>query len=162
MIAASFGIGWFSGNTGNHSFQKHQNMKKVSSIGGIFFKCKNPTAVRKWYEKHLGLNTDQYGTTFEWRQAHDSLKKGFTQWGPFNENTKYFEPSAKDFMINYRVENIRLLVDELKKEGVNVVDEIQSYEYGDFVHIMDIEGNKIELWEPNDIEFEKIVKVRTK
>ena len=80
----------------------------------------------------------------------DSTKKGLTQWNPFPENTKYFEPSAKDFMINYRVENLEALVEELKKENVTIVDKIESYDYGKFVHILDIEGNKIQLWEPKD------------
>ncbi len=137
-------------------------MKKVTGIGGIFFKCKDVEKVKTWYKKHLGLDTDAYGTNFEWRQADDSTAKGFTQWSPFSENTKYIEPSQKDFMINYRVENIEKLVEELKKEGVNVLDNIEKFEYGKFVHILDIEGNKIELWEPNDIEYDKIVEGRTK
>jgi len=83
-------------------------------------------------------------------------KKGFTQWSPFNEKTKYFEPSTKDFMINYRVDNLEVLVEELKKEGVTIADKIETVEYGKFVHIIDIEGNKVELWEPNDIEYEKL------
>ena len=103
------------------------------------------------------MNTDKYGTTFEWRQAGDSSQKGFTQWGPFTETTKYFLPSVKEFMINYRVENIENLVQQLKSEGVQVVDSIQTVEYGKFIHIMDIEGNKIELWEPNDTEYQKII-----
>ena len=89
-------------------------------------------------------------------------KKGFTQWSPFAETTKYFEPSTKDFMINYRVENLEALVKELKKEGVIIADTIESYNYGKFVHIIDIEGNKVELWEPNDIEYNKIVGGLTK
>jgi predicted enzyme related to lactoylglutathione lyase len=93
---------------------------------------------------------------FEWRQAADSTKKGFSQWTPFKEKTKYFEPSTKEFMINYRVENLGTLVEELKKEGVTVTDTIETFDYGKFVHIMDMEGNKIELWEPNDIEYEKL------
>ena len=137
-------------------------MKRVTSLGGIFFKCKDPEKVKEWYSKHLGFNTDQYGTTFEWRQSNDQTKKGFTVWSPFNETTKYFEPSSKGFMINYRVENIEQLLEELKKEGVTVVDEIEVYDYGKFVHILDIEGNKIELWEPNDTEYEKILGVRMK
>jgi len=131
-------------------------MKKVTGIGGIFFKCKDPKQMREWYETNLGLNTNEYGAVFEWRQGADSTKKGFSQWSPFSEKTKYFEPSTKDFMINYRVENIETLIEELKKNGVTVVDTIETVEYGKFVHIMDIEGNKIELWEPNDIEFEKL------
>ena len=131
-------------------------MKRVTSIGGVFFKTKDPDKVKQWYSKHLGLNTDNYGTTFEWRQATDANKKGYTQWSPFKESTTYFQPSEKQFMINYRVENLEWLVGELKKEGVTITDSIVSVEYGKFVHIMDIEDNKIELWEPNDIEFEKL------
>jgi predicted enzyme related to lactoylglutathione lyase len=130
--------------------------KKVTGIGGIFFKCKDPKAVREWYRKHLGFETNQYGAVFEWRQGADSSQKGFSQWSPFKETTKYFEPSTRDFMINYRVENLEALIEQLKKDAVTVTDSIQSVEYGKFVHIMDLEGNKIELWEPNDIEFEKL------
>lgn len=133
-----------------------EKMKRVTSIGGIFFKCKDPSKMREWYKTHLGLNTNQYGAVFEWRHATDSTKKGFSQWSPFNEKTKYFEPSTKEFMINYRVENLKALVIELKKEGVTLTDTIETYDYGKFVHIMDIEGNKIELWEPNDIKYEKM------
>jgi len=137
-------------------------MKKVTGIGGIFFKCKDPNKMKEWYNKNLGLQTDEYGTSFEWRLSDDPDKKGYTQWSPFPESTKYIEPSTKDFMINYRVENIVALVEELKNEGVTVLDDIESFEYGKFVHILDIEGNKIELWEPNDIEYDKIVDGRTK
>ena len=133
-------------------------MKKVTGIGGIFFKCKDPNKMKEWYQKHLGLNTNEYGATFEWYQGADSTKKGSTQWSPFAETTKYFEPSTKDFMINYRVENLVELVEELKKEGVVIVDNIETFEYGKFVHIIDVEGNKVELWEPNDVEFEKLGK----
>jgi len=100
---------------------------------------------------------------FEWRQGADTTKKGFTQWSPFSEKTKYFEPSMKDYMINYRVDNLEWLVDQLKKEGVTIADTIERVEYGKFVHILDVEGNKVELWEPNDIEFEKLgIKIGSK
>ena len=135
---------------------KEPSQKKVTGIGGIFFKCKDSKKIRDWYKLHLGLNTNNYGTVFEWRQGADTSKTGFTQWSPFNEKTKYFEPSTKDFMINYRVENLEKLVDQFKKTGVIITDTIQTVEYGKFVHIMDIEGNKIELWQPNDLEFEKL------
>jgi len=135
---------------------KTHNMKKVTGIGGIFFKCKDPGKVREWYKANLGLNTNQYGAVFEWWQGADSSKKGFTQWSPFSEKTEYFKPSEKDFMINYRVENLEALVDELQKNGVTITDSIETYEYGKFVHIVDIEGNKIELWEPNDVAYEKL------
>lgn len=132
--------------------------KKVTGIGGIFFKCKDPKKVKEWYKTNLGFSIDQYGAVFEWRQGADSARKGFTQWSPFGEKTKYFEPSAKEFMINYRVENLEALVTELKKNNVTVVDSIETYDYGKFVHIMDVEQNKIELWEPNDIAYEKLGK----
>lgn len=137
-------------------------MKRVTGIGGIFFKCKNPEQIKAWYQKHLGLDTDAYGTNFEWRQSDAPEKKGFLQWSPCVEQTKHFEPGKKDFMINYRVENLEALVKALKEEGVTVLDEIETFEYGKFVHILDMEGNKIELWEPNDIAYDKIVEGRTK
>src|SRR4030095_9802279 len=133
-------------------------MKKVTGIGGIFFKCQDPNKMKEWYKTHLGLDTNDYGATFEWREDADPTKKGSTTWSPFTDKTKYFEPSTKDFMINYRVENLEALVEQLKKDSVIITDKIETVEYGKFVHIMDIEGNKIELWEPNDIEFEKLGK----
>jgi predicted enzyme related to lactoylglutathione lyase len=126
-------------------------MKKVTGIGGVFFKCKDPNAINEWYKKHLGFDTTEYGTSFEWLQedpVSGATTKGLTQWNPFKESTKYFEPSTKDFMINYRVENLEALVEELKKDNVTIVDNIESYDYGKFVHILDLEGNKIQLWEP--------------
>ena len=137
-------------------------MKKVTGIGGIFFKCKDPKKMKEWYKTNLGLQTDDYGTSFEWRHSDFPDRKGYTAWSTFPETTNYLEPSKKDFMINYRVENIEMIVEELKKEGVTVLDSIEVFEYGKFVHILDHEGNKIELWEPNDEEYEKILGVRMK
>lgn len=126
--------------------------KKVTGIGGIFFKCQDPKKVKEWYAKHLGLKTDEYGSMFEFREA-DNDEKAYLQWSPFEENTNYFEPSQKQFMINYRVVDIENLVLELKNEGVTILDDIATYDYGKFVHILDPEGNKIELWEPVDSAF---------
>ncbi len=137
---------------------KDESYKKVTGIGGIFFKCKDPKAVREWYHNNLGLSINDYGSVFEWRQGADTSKLGFTQWSPFKETTKYFHPSTKDFMINYRVENIVMLIKDLKANGVTIVDTLETYDYGKFIHILDLEGNKIELWEPNDIEFAKLGK----
>jgi predicted enzyme related to lactoylglutathione lyase len=131
--------------------------KRVTAIGGIFFKCQDPAAVREWYNKHLGFNTDQYGTSFEWRHADDPEKKGYSVWSTFPKDTKYFEPSGKDFMINLRVEDLDWLLAELKKEGIEQIGETQAYEYGKFAHIIDPEGNKIELWQSNDEEYEKMI-----
>ncbi|MBK8842422.1 MAG: VOC family protein [Saprospiraceae bacterium] len=125
-------------------------MKKVTGIGGIFFKCKDPKEMKEWYKTDLGMDTNEYGVTFEWKEAEDSTKNGSTHWSPFSETTKYFEPSTKDFMINYRVDNLEDLAEELKKEGVTILDTIETYDYGKFLHIMDMEGNKIELWEAVD------------
>jgi len=124
--------------------------KRVTGIGGIFFKANDPEAIKAWYAKHLGLATDESGSMFEFRSADEPEKKGYLQWSPFSRKTKYFEPSSKDFMINYRVENLEKLLDELKEEGVQIVGEMETYEYGKFAHILDPEGNKIELWEPVD------------
>ncbi len=135
---------------------------RVTGIGGIFFKSENPDEMKEWYKNNLGLNTDKWGTTFEWFEGRDSTKKGFTQWSPFPDKTKYFEPSPKEFMINYRVVHLEKLLEKLKQNGVSILDSIEKFEYGKFVHILDNEGNKIELWEPNNIEYDKIVEGRTK
>jgi len=126
-------------------------MKKVTGIGGIFFKCKDTAKMKDWYAKNLGFPTNEWGTMFEWQQADERVKNGVTTWSTFPENTTHFEPSTKDYMINYRVENIDDLVEQLKSDGITIVDEVVTYaEYGKFVHILDPEGNKIELWEPVD------------
>lgn len=129
------------------------NHKKVTGIGGIFFKCKDAGKLKSWYEKHLGLQTNEYGSLFEFRSTDDPQQKCYLQWSPFPQDTKYFEPSKREFMINYRVENLEALIEDLKAEGVEIVDEMEIYEYGKFVHILDAEGNKIELWEPVDQVF---------
>ena len=124
---------------------------RVTGIGGIFFKSEDPKASKEWYKTHLGFNTDNYGSTFWWKdkQGNDCS----TQWSAFESKTDYFEPSKKDFMFYYRVENLVELLQELKKEGVTIVGEMQEFEYGKFGWILDNEGNKIELWEPVDKAF---------
>jgi len=103
-----------------------------------------------------------FGSNFEWRQGMDSTKKGFTIWAPFKETTKYFQPSDKQFMINYRVEQLDVLLATLKTAGILPTDTVEKVSYGKFVHLMDPEGNKIELWEPNDVEFAKMGTITTK
>lgn len=126
-----------------------KQMKKVTGIGGVFFKSKDPQKTTEWYKKHLGLETNPYGATFEWYESQDSTTKAQTQWTPFPETTDYFgDAPQQNFMINYRVENLEELVDELKSEGVTIVDKIEKYDYGKFVHIIDGDGNKVQLWEP--------------
>ena len=126
---------------------------KFKGIGGKFFFPDDPNKTKAWYEKHLGLAIDDWGSSFEFRNTHRPDEINYLQWSPFERNSDYFNPSKKEFMINYRVQNIVGLVEQLKADGVEVLDEISYYDYGKFVHIMDDEGNKIELWEPVDIVF---------
>jgi predicted enzyme related to lactoylglutathione lyase len=157
LIVTAFGSGFaLHAALNNNQELQAATLKKVTGIGGIFFKCKDPKKVRAWYETNLGLHTNPYGAVFEWHQGADSSKKGFTQWSPFSEKTKYFEPSTKDFMINYRVHDLEALLKELKKNQVIMLDTMLTVPYGKFIHIMDVEGNKLELWEPNDTEYEKM------
>lgn len=132
---------------------KSEKEPKVTGIGGIFFKSKNPDSTKEWYSKNLGLVPNDYGSMFEFREVGNPDDPAYLQWSPFNSETEYFNPSDKEFMINYRVQNIEGLVDKLKENGVTILDNIEEYEYGKFVHIMDNDGNKIELWEPVDEVF---------
>lgn len=129
---------------------------KVTGIGGIFFKSKNPKETNEWYGKNLGLAIDDYGSPFEFRNANNPTEINYLRWSTFDEKSDFLTPSEKEFMINYRVQNIEGLVRNLKNNGVQVLDSIQEYEYGKFVHLLDLEGNKIELWEPIDSFFTKM------
>ncbi len=151
LVSFSFGFGL-------NSFisEETKEIKKVTGIGGVFFKCKDPKKLKEWYKKNLGLNTDQYGTNFQWYQGADSTKKGYTQWSPFSEKTTYFGNPEQKFMINYRVADMDYLVKEFKKEGIVMVDSVETVEYGKFLHILDLEGNRVELWEPYDNDYGKI------
>ncbi|PKP27058.1 MAG: hypothetical protein CVU03_00495 [Bacteroidetes bacterium HGW-Bacteroidetes-2] len=137
--------------------KKEKNVKipakeqRVTGLGGFFFKTKNPTEIISWYKKHLGLNTDAYGCTFWWKDKEGNNCS--TQWSPFAEDTSYFDPSEKQFMQNFRVENLVVLLEKLKKEGVTILGKIEEFEYGKFGWILDPEGNKIELWQPIDSAF---------
>ena len=125
-----------------------KNGPKVVGIGGIFFKSENPEETKKWYENNLGIVTDQYGTMFKSRNIDNSDEINYLQWSPFNKDTDYFNPSKKEFMINYRVQKIEEFVKILKTKGITIVDTIEEYEgIGKFVHILDPDGNKLELWE---------------
>jgi predicted enzyme related to lactoylglutathione lyase len=126
--------------------------KRVTGIGGLFFKTTNPKDSKNWYKKHLGFDTDDWGCTFWWKDKDG--KKCSTQWSPMAKDSDYFKPSKKEFMFNYRVENLVELLAVLKSEGVTIVGEIQTYDYGKFGWILDNDGNKIELWEPIDSAFE--------
>lgn len=125
-------------------------MKKgrATGIGGVFFKSKDPAALNSWYTQHLGLKTNPYGALFEFRNSLDTEQRNYLQLSPFPESTDYFSPSSREFMINFRVENLDALLEQLREAGIQQVGEIMRESYGNFAHIMDPEGNKIELWEP--------------
>ncbi len=124
-------------------------MKRVTGIGGVFFKARDPDGMREWYHKHLGIKSGQYGdASFEWRAQGDPERIGYTVWSMMADDTTYFDPSTSPFMINYRVADLDGLLKKLREEGVEVDDRIEEYEYGRFGWIMDPEGNRIELWEP--------------
>jgi predicted enzyme related to lactoylglutathione lyase len=129
--------------------------KRVTGIGGLFFKSDDPKNLKGWYAKHLGLPMDDYGCSFQWIDPNqpDAKAPAVTAWSPMAQNTKYFQPSEKQFMFNYRVENLVELMEALTQEGVQIVGKIEEYPYGKFGWIMDPEGNKIELWEPKDDGF---------
>jgi len=127
----------------------NETTPKVTGLGGIFFFMDNPKETKEWYVKNLGLEINEWGSaSFESRNLEKPEEIESTQWCPFKKGDEYFSPSKKEFMVNYRVQNIEGLVEKLKANGVTVLDDIETYEYGKFVHIMDTEGNKIELWEP--------------
>jgi predicted enzyme related to lactoylglutathione lyase len=132
--------------TGNEPLK--DTTPKVTGIGGIFFFSDDPIKTKEWYAKNLGLETNEWGTSFESRNINRPDEINILQWSPFKKGSDYFAPSKKEFMINYRVQNIEGLVKKLKANGVTILDKIETYDYGKFVHVMDSEGNKIELWEP--------------
>lgn len=123
----------------------------VSGLGGFFFKTQDPDFIKTWYKEHLGMDTDQYGWTFWWKDKEGNDCS--TQWSPFKEDTTYFAPSEKQFMMNLRVKDLHKLLAQLKNEGVTIVGEVEEFSYGKFGWILDPEGNKLELWEPNDSAF---------
>jgi len=129
---------------------KKKTSPRVTGIGGIFFKAQDAPKLRAWYQKHLGLPLDPAwgGWSFFWRDAKSPQKKGYTVWSAFEGDTEYFKPSKKPFMINYRVADLKRVLAELKKEGVQVDPKTEESEFGKFGWIMDPEGHRIELWEP--------------
>lgn len=133
----------------NETSKKNDSTPKVVGVGGIFFYSENPEKSKEWYTKNLGIKMNNWGSSsFDSRDINNPEKINSLQWKPFKQGDEYFSPSKKEFMINYEVQHIEALVDQLKENGVTILDSITTYDYGKFVHIMDDEGNKIELWEP--------------
>lgn len=153
FLILSCGISDKISNSINTNNQKEINMDdttpKVTGVGGIFFYSDNLKESKEWYTKNLGIEINDWGSSsFESRNINKPDEINSLQWKPFKKGDEYFSPSKKDFMINYTVQNIEGLVNKLKENGVTILDSISSYDYGKFVHIIDAEGNKIELWEP--------------
>lgn len=140
-------------NNKKEQVDANDTIPKVTGIGGIFFFSDNPNETKAWYAKNLGLEVNEWGSSFEFRNANRPEEINYLQWSPFKDGSEYFAPSKKEFMVNYRVQNMVGLVKKLRANGVTILDEIETYDYGKFVHIMDAEGNKIELWEPIDSVF---------
>lgn len=134
--------------------KKQKDTPRITGIGGVFFKCKKPADLKAWYSKYFGLAVNQYGTNFVWYEGADSTHKAYTQWSPFGSKTTYFAPSTKDFMINYRVAGLRELMKKLAADNILPLDKVDSSGYGQFVHYLDPDSNKIELWEPVDANYE--------
>jgi len=124
-------------------------MEKVTAIGGIFFKVRNPERMSAWYRDQLGICTEDGHADFVWREHDKPDAVGRTVWSVFPADTDYFGSSQPSFMINYRVSNLERMLAQLRRNGV-AVEKIEDYEYGRFAWITDPEGNRIELWEPKN------------
>jgi len=128
-------------------------LRRVTGIGGFFFRSEDPGQLMTWYHKHLGIKPDPFGGwAFKWREKRRTQRVGYTVFSPFKQDTNYFEPSEKQFMFNFRVADLHALLTQLRREGVHVIDKIEDTPYGRFGWIIDPEGNKIELWEPPDVD----------
>lgn len=126
-----------------------KKLSRVTALGGLFFKAKDPKALGDWYRERLGLPVEDWGgCVFPWREEADPKKKGQTVWSPFEASTDYFKPSRKAFMMNFRVDDLDRVLAELEAEGVKVSEAREASEFGKFGWVMDPEGNKVELWQP--------------
>ncbi len=124
-------------------------MKRVTGIGGIFFKAKDAPSLQAWYKRHLGIDVQVWGgAAFDWTDTEGKPVAGTTAWLITPQESKQFAPSSAPFMVNYRVEDLHALVKVLKEEGCNVLEKIDESEYGKFAWVIDPEGNKVELWQP--------------
>lgn len=124
-------------------------MKRVTGIGGIFFKAQHPVELRAWYKKHLGVDVQDWGgTAFSWADAEGKPSNGSTVWCISGADGEQFTPSQSSFMINYRVDDVDAVLALLREEGCQVLEQSEDSEYGKFGWVMDPEGNKVELWQP--------------
>lgn len=153
---------FYSGYVVNNKNTLEKKEPKVKGLGGFFFRSKNPEELRNWYREHLGIEGGDEGTSFEWRKVDDPTSSGFTVWHAFSKTDDYFDVAGQEFMINYRVQNLEGLLEDLRKKGVEIVGETKTYDYGSFAWILDLEGRKVELWQPNDSIYDEITEQRMK
>lgn len=124
-------------------------MKRVTGIGGVFFKARDPKALGEWYREHLGVPLEDWGgAAFSWQTPDNPSGVGTTIWNPFTQDTSYFGTGGSSFMVNFRVHDVHALVAALRAEGCAVEDKVEESEYGKFGWVIDPDGNKIELWQP--------------
>lgn len=124
-------------------------MKRVTGIGGVFFKAKDPVALRAWYRKHLGIDVQEWGgAVFSWSDTAGTPTTGTTVWSIGAVQSDHFAPSMSTFMVNYRVDDLATLLQALRDEACDVLEKTEDSEYGKFGWVMDPEGNKVELWQP--------------
>lgn len=138
------------------AFKQPSNSKApVDGVGGIFFKVDNPKKFKAWYKKHLGIDSGPSGAMIFWRTMEDPEVFGRTVWAPFSKDSDYFGSKEQKIMINYRVNDLDALLKQLHSSGVKQVGDVEEYWYGRFAWIIDVEGNKVELWEPVDLTPDK-------
>lgn len=118
-------------------------MAKVLGLGGVFLKAKDPEALRAWYRDVLGLQIEAWGGAVLWNEG-----KTFGVFTLFAADTRYVEPSTKEFMINLRVDDAEALIAQLRDKGANVLDRKEDTEDGAFRYVVDPEGTLLELWQP--------------
>ncbi len=128
-------------------------MAKVTGVGGVFLTSTDVEATKAWYAKHLGFPIDQYGAMWDMRTSGKVDAPVYLQWSVMETGTEYMKPSSEAYMVNYRVDDLVTLIDQLRRDGVTILDEMETFDYGKFIHILDIDGRKVELWEPVDTAF---------
>lgn len=135
---------------------------RITGIGGLFFISEKPDSLQMWYKEKLGFKTDDYGAVFEFRNALQKNELNYLRWSVFKKGNHYLKPGKSNFMINYRVFNLSSYIKQLESKGIVFLDSMQTFDYGKFIHLMDADSNKIELWEPIDSILTKIGSVTNK
>jgi len=149
-------------NSRNMIHAEMDTTPRITGIGGVFFVSEKPDSLQKWYKEKMGLKTDDYGAVFEFRNALDRNELNYLRWSVFKKGNDYMKPGKADMMMNYRVNDLESYVRLLQSKGVLFLDSIQRFDFGKFIHLLDADSNKIELWEPVDSVLTKIGSVTNK